>query len=188
MKPKIRLVVTDLDNTLLRRDKTVSNYTVEVFRRLQASGVKIVAATARPIRGVYQMIDLTKHLSFDGIIFHNGAVTEMGGQVVFRESISPGLTKILAARFVSELGARIAVEVDDVQYANFDPSAYWPGIVVALMDDFDQLPDIGTDKLIVWADNPEDWPRMESMLPDDLYVVKDEGRDRGLIMRKSATK
>ena len=30
-KSNIKMIVTDLDNTLLRRDKTVSDYTVQVL-------------------------------------------------------------------------------------------------------------------------------------------------------------
>jgi hydroxymethylpyrimidine pyrophosphatase-like HAD family hydrolase len=98
------------------------------------------------------------------------------------------MTKALAGRLVSELDAKVAVEIDDKQYANYDPSEYWPGIVVTQVDDFNQLPKIDADKMIVWTKTAGDWRRMESMLPDDLYVLKDEGRSTGLIMHKNATK
>lgn len=48
----IKLVVTDLDNTLLRRDKTVSDYTVTVFERLRERRVLVAFATARYFRTV----------------------------------------------------------------------------------------------------------------------------------------
>jgi len=38
MKKAIKMIVTDLDNTLLRHDKTVSDYTVTVFKRLRERG------------------------------------------------------------------------------------------------------------------------------------------------------
>ncbi|MDR0948463.1 MAG: HAD family hydrolase, partial [Lachnospiraceae bacterium] len=104
------------------------------------------------------------------------------------ESIPSAMTKALAGRLVSELDAKVAVEIDDKQYANYDPSEYWPGIVVTQVDDFNQLPKIDADKMIVWTKTAGDWRRMESMLPDDLYVLKDEGRSTGLIMHKNATK
>jgi hydroxymethylpyrimidine pyrophosphatase-like HAD family hydrolase len=42
----IKLIVADLDNTLLRRDKTISDYTADVFRRLRGRGVLTAFATA----------------------------------------------------------------------------------------------------------------------------------------------
>jgi Cof subfamily protein (haloacid dehalogenase superfamily) len=45
----IKLIVIDLDNTLLRRDKTISSYTVDVFRRVREHGVLMAFATARSI-------------------------------------------------------------------------------------------------------------------------------------------
>ena len=39
MRNGIRMVVTDLDGTLLRDDKTISAYTEAVIARLRASGV-----------------------------------------------------------------------------------------------------------------------------------------------------
>lgn len=42
-----KLVVVDLDNTLLRRGKTISDFTVDVFRRVRERGVMIAFATSR---------------------------------------------------------------------------------------------------------------------------------------------
>jgi Cof subfamily protein (haloacid dehalogenase superfamily) len=47
------LVATDLDGTLLRADGTVSDRTVEVFRRLAEAGVETVLVTARPPRWLH---------------------------------------------------------------------------------------------------------------------------------------
>lgn len=46
----IKLIVTDLDNTLLRRHKTVSDYSLRVFGRCRKQGIKIAFAAARPQR------------------------------------------------------------------------------------------------------------------------------------------
>jgi hydroxymethylpyrimidine pyrophosphatase-like HAD family hydrolase len=42
----IKMIVTDLDNTLLHRDKTISDYTRDVFNRRKAWAVKNLPATA----------------------------------------------------------------------------------------------------------------------------------------------
>ncbi len=54
-----RLIATDLDGTLVRRDRTISPRTVDVLSRAAASGVAIVLVTGRPIRwlaAVYEQL------------------------------------------------------------------------------------------------------------------------------------
>ena len=41
----VRMLVTDLDNTLLRSDKSISDYTASVFQRCRERGMVIVFAT-----------------------------------------------------------------------------------------------------------------------------------------------
>ena len=48
----IKMVVTDLDGTLLKDDKTISDFTAEVLDGIRSKGIKYVVATARPIRAV----------------------------------------------------------------------------------------------------------------------------------------
>lgn len=43
----IKLIAVDLDNTLLRRNKSVSEYTVDVLRRVRERGVMVAVATSR---------------------------------------------------------------------------------------------------------------------------------------------
>jgi hydroxymethylpyrimidine pyrophosphatase-like HAD family hydrolase len=38
---KIKLIITDLDRTLLRTDKTISEYTVDVLKHCRANGIKM---------------------------------------------------------------------------------------------------------------------------------------------------
>ncbi len=48
MKPL--LVATDLDGTLVRSDRTISDYTAGVLKELDAAGVPVVFVTGRPLR------------------------------------------------------------------------------------------------------------------------------------------
>ena len=40
----IKMIVTDLDNTLLRTDKTISDYTAGILNKCRQNGIKIVFA------------------------------------------------------------------------------------------------------------------------------------------------
>jgi len=44
------MIITDLDNTLLRNDKTISEYTAAVLKKCQANGIKVAFATAMSTR------------------------------------------------------------------------------------------------------------------------------------------
>jgi hydroxymethylpyrimidine pyrophosphatase-like HAD family hydrolase len=44
-----KMVVTDLDETLLRTDKSISKYTIDVINRVRNQGIKIIFATGIPV-------------------------------------------------------------------------------------------------------------------------------------------
>jgi len=44
---EIKMIVVDLDNTLLLNNKTISKYTFDVLDKLMKKGIKLVYATAR---------------------------------------------------------------------------------------------------------------------------------------------
>ena len=74
----IRLLILDLDGTLLRRDKTISAYTRSVLERCRAKGIKIAVATARAERTARHHTALIKS---DILISSNGAWVTMGEPV-----------------------------------------------------------------------------------------------------------
>ena len=71
----IKMIVTDLDGTLLRTDKTISDYMASVFNRCPKAGIKITFATARPVMAVTKWLNI--NIKSDACIYHNGAVLEI---------------------------------------------------------------------------------------------------------------
>jgi len=69
----IKIAVIDLDNTLLRSDKTISEYTVSVLRQCQSNGIKIVYATARSAQAAARFVDF---YTPDVFIGYGGALTK----------------------------------------------------------------------------------------------------------------
>jgi Cof subfamily protein (haloacid dehalogenase superfamily) len=66
-----KLIVSDMDGTLLRRNETVSDATVAELERWRADGVPVVLATGRPPRWMH---DIRKVLRFGAAVCCNGAV------------------------------------------------------------------------------------------------------------------
>lgn len=56
----IKYIVMDLDDTLLRKDKSISEYTLETLRRVKEKGYKIVFNTSRSMQNseeLFQLVD-----------------------------------------------------------------------------------------------------------------------------------
>lgn len=66
----IKAVITDLDRTLLRTDKTVSEYTYAVLKKCQRRGILFMAATARPERAI---LAYQNQIGFEAMATLNGA-------------------------------------------------------------------------------------------------------------------
>ncbi len=179
----IKMVVTDLDGTYLKNDKTISNYTKEVIAKLRNSGCLFTVATARPVRAVKQFLPWVE---FDAGIFHNGAVIFGKNHEVMRFSIDNPYDLICKIR-KDKPEACIAVETNDILYANFHAERIWKGIEYISTDDFRELQGAKADKVIIEADSLEKVKEFEGYLTDDLYIELSENTV-GMIMNRQASK
>ncbi|MFC6019027.1 HAD family hydrolase [Plantactinospora solaniradicis] len=104
-----RLVATDLDGTLLRKDKTLSARTVEALSRISDEGVGVVLVTGRPIRWL--------HLVYEQLgaplptVCANGAVVydPIADRVLRADPLAPDL--------LAEVVRRLRAEVPEVSFA-----------------------------------------------------------------------
>ena len=177
------MIVTDLDGTLLKSDKTISDYTKSVFQRCQENGIKIVLATARPIRTVKDMIRIEYHAA----IYHNGAVIAINDNPHIHIGIEHAMAKRLLLYTANHFkDMQIAVEIDDVLYANFDVATVWTN-TTAVITDFSDLPDMPVDKIIFITAQSHIVSEIDGLLPDELYSVIAENQVL-MIMHKKANK
>jgi len=95
----IKMIVTDLDNTLLRRDKTISSYTVDVFRRVRERGVLVAFATARDFRFVTEHISPLFGITPDIVIADNGALARYNSTDLYKQLIPADTANALLSRF-----------------------------------------------------------------------------------------
>ena len=89
--PVYKMLVLDLDDTLLHDDHSISNRNKELLNRAQNMGVKIVLASGRPTPAMLQYaeeLELAKHDSY--LISFNGAVvTSMKtNEILFEKSLT----------------------------------------------------------------------------------------------------
>ena len=72
-----KLVAIDMDGTLLREDKTVSDRTKSAIKAAYAKGAKIVLASGRPLEGLLRYIEeLGIYSNQDYVLSYNGSLVQ----------------------------------------------------------------------------------------------------------------
>ena len=164
---RIKMIATDLDRTLLKTDKTVSDHTARVFERCRDQGMKLMFATARPIRAVKA---LELGVCFDAGAYHNGAVLTIGGKIIQKRGIAAHTAVDLMLKAADTFkDLVISVEIDDILYANIDVEEEWQD--GAVLTDFTDLPDMPFDKIVFWTAERSHIDGIMQLLPEDLHAA-----------------
>jgi Cof subfamily protein (haloacid dehalogenase superfamily) len=174
-----RLIVTDMDGTLLRWDDTVSEATVDELERWRADGVPVVLATGRPPRWMRRIRDV---LGYGSAVCCNGAVLMdlERFEIVDEEPLLPDVLEAVTAElrrrqpdtwFAVEYGLEFRHE--PIYQPRWDVDA--PGVAEATLDQLIVAP---VAKLLA---------RHES-LPRDEFValVEDVIGDRATVTNSSS--
>jgi Cof subfamily protein (haloacid dehalogenase superfamily) len=175
------MIVIDLDRSLLRNNKSLSEYTIGTLSSCHKKGLKIIFATARPIRSTKNYMDLIKP---DGVIFHNGVIVMAGNKILSKNEINPDKTKEIVKKIICEYPiSTIAVEINDTMYTNFDISENWDYTKIDLME----LPNNNADKIIVGTISVNEILSIKKYITEELYLEINDGK-YGMIMNKNASK
>jgi Cof subfamily protein (haloacid dehalogenase superfamily) len=191
----IKMIVTDLDETLLHSDKTISVFTEETLLKARHAGIKVVLATGRPKR---LSIGYHNRLQSDALICHNGNYIFSGGESV---GSFAGISNKEAARILSILqekypAKKLSVEIDDRIYANFDVALLWGSMEneskilksSAVLSDFTDLPDAAADKILIELDSEKEYREVWDLLTPELYAQPADGGSVCVVMNKSTSK
>ncbi len=127
MMKNIKLVGVDLDGTLLKNDKTISEYTVEVMKRVANKGIHIVPITGRPYSGLPSEIKNSDIISY--IITSNGAqiISSKGQKRLF----SFQLKNDVALKIIGILrgyACMLEIFTDDVGYVEEEVYEYYKAV------------------------------------------------------------
>ena len=118
----IRLVVSDVDGTLVRKDKSLSAQTISAVHRLRAVDVPFTLISARPVSGILPLIG-PLGIDIPLAAFNGGIVFRPDGSVIQRCVIDAEVV-----RGVFALAEGLAVDrwlfADDAWYASSDQGAH----------------------------------------------------------------
>lgn len=90
--PPIRLVIADVDGTLVRHDKTLTPATTAAFRRLREAGVQATLISARPPSGMLALA-ATLGLTLPLGAFNGGTLVRPDGAVLSAARLDPALAR-----------------------------------------------------------------------------------------------
>ncbi|MCK9618883.1 MAG: HAD family hydrolase [Lentimicrobiaceae bacterium] len=191
----IKMLVIDLDETLLHNDKTISQFSEEVLQKASMEGIKIVFATARPIRATR---DFQKQISCDAVICHNGTLTLVDGKLIGNHQGIPmnEAIQILNTMQNKYPDKKLSIEINDKIYANFDTSLIWGKSEndremlrrSTVYSNFSDLPDFIADKVLIEINSENEYQEILANISTNLYAQLSDGGKLCLVMNKSATK
>lgn len=176
----MKAVIVDLDGTLLRTDKTISEYTLDVFRKCRDKGLAIMTATARPERSI---LTYQNQIRFDAVTTMNGARIILPDKVI-EHGIAHISAKHILSKLVTISGALISIETSEGIYSN----AAIPEWNSTCYDGFPDLPTQGTVfKILASSRNDRLYHQITDALTDDTYYTIANNK-LVQIMSKRATK
>lgn len=178
----VKLIVTDLDDTLLRKDKSISVYTKSIINQIRGAGVKFAFSTARG----ESVKNIIQQGLFDAYSLLNGAIGFAEGQCIFKKLIEPEIY-IPFLRNLHDNSILVGAEVDGCHYTNFKAKTKWNNIGKNVITTFDDSIDGSAGKLYAIANQKTDLDTIRELLPRGLYIkVSRDGLV--MIMNEDATK
>ena len=157
---RIRLLVSDVDGTLVQPDKSLSPSTAAAAARVQAAGVMLAIVSARPPRGISWIAEAL-HLTAPLAGFNGGTLLAPDGAVIRQQTVpAPAIRTALdlfARRGVdawlftadewlltNPAGPRIDLERRTVRFMervvpDLSPYVDQAGKIVGVSDDYDKL-------------------------------------------------
>ncbi|MEV6650074.1 HAD-IIB family hydrolase [Streptomyces sp. NPDC051219] len=182
-----RLIATDLDGTLLRDDKSVSDRTIAALAAAEEAGIEVFFVTGRPARW---MDVVSAHVHGHGLaICANGAAVvdlHAGGRIIEVRALERARAlEIVHALRAAAPGTSFAVELTTgIHYEpTYPPFFLDPGATVAIAEKLlhEESEGAGAPVLKLLAHHPE-------LAPDDFLTLgRTAAGDLGSITRSSAT-
>lgn len=176
----MKAIITDLDRTLLRTDKSVSEYTYAVLKKCRDRGIILMAATARPERTV---LSYHNRIGFAAITTLNGARVILPNGII-ENGIVPSDAESILKKVIAIPDLVLSMETGDGIFSNV-PIPEWE---TAAFDGFPKLPTESVIfKIILSSTSNNICSEVKKALTADTYMTVADGK-LIQIMSTAATK
>jgi len=183
------MIVSDLDGTLLRKDKTISDYSIKVLRECQERGIVVAFATARSADASMKLVEKVKP---NAVVLNGGALAYADDDIVYNKPMDVEITDELLRLLCTEgesVGC-ICTETDKGFYINIvieenDPG--WAGYKPIYHPDFKTSVNAKAYKAVAEIFDDKVIGNITSALPG-IGVVRFTGEDWVCFADKSVNK
>ena len=142
----IRMILTDLDHTLLRQDGSISEKTLQILTSCRAKGIRFAIATARYWIGAERYIDL---LNPDYEITTDGTLVHSHGQCIYSCALSVSQTNAVISSIAEAVpGAEITAACEKTVYWNNHHISESEKLHKAVYCDFSFPLDVQANKIV----------------------------------------
>lgn len=104
------IILTDLDGTLFRDDKTISNHTIQVIQKAQEKGILVGVSTARAITSVMEFLGDFKP---DFFIANGGGLVIVNGKEIYTCQFTIEETRKMLAKAYEVCGEDAEITMDN---------------------------------------------------------------------------
>lgn len=171
---KVRIIALDLDDTLLKDDLTISDYTVEVLHRAAENGIYIVLCSGRAENAILPYVRKLEIAGFETgryIIAHNGAaIFDLHKRIPIYTRAVDSEILIKAYHIAEESGFSCQVYDSSTIYSPFENK--WvlldknlSGLKLSIIEDFESFLHPGFSKMVIPGE-PEKLLELQKKLKD----------------------
>jgi Cof subfamily protein (haloacid dehalogenase superfamily) len=119
--PRIRLVIADIDGTLVTKEKLLTPRSIEAVQRLNDAGILFGVTTGRPPAGTRMLVDRLPGLKF--IAGFNGGIVVRRDFSLFKLNLLPAAIAKRVLQMIPEHGMDVWLYTDKDWFVR-DPRAY----------------------------------------------------------------
>lgn len=160
---KYNTIITDLDRTLLRTDKTLSTYTVSILKKCKQKGMNIIVASARPLRNV---IPINEIINFDSLVVSNGAKIIKEKNIIEHKIPFESGKKVIDLLNSNDL--EITIETGKKAYSNVKLDYFETHVTNNLIE---VLKNEGALKIVISIKDSETYNLINSVLNNNIYCT-----------------
>lgn len=175
---KYKMLVFDLDNTLMKSDESIPFFTSNVLETVYNNGYILMVATARDYWATVANLNFNYHAS----ACMNGALTYNNKSLIdsigFQKKQIDGILDLYNHRYPK---GNIVVTVGEISYYKDVPEAYRKYNAVKVLN-FDDFPDSVVINRLVLMIEKSDFELFRGILCEDLTIT-DEGSNSDGIMK-----
>ncbi|MCR4714668.1 MAG: HAD family hydrolase [Treponemataceae bacterium] len=168
MNEKTKILFLDLDDTLLRSDKTISDYTLETLAECKKRGILIGFSTSR---GQMKKSPYTAQVQPDIIIGNGGASVIYENKLILSESFTAEETQRLLSKAYEVCGdsCEITLDTEEAIYWNRETDKSTNYAFDALYSDFKAFPEPAL-KICVQTEDAVKADRIASCVQDAVLI------------------